>query len=231
MNSKLAPYRDLLQTSQWFSSQPATLQQALLERAELRLLAAGENLFRRGDRPCGLYAVLEGALNVGAVDASGREALLTVAEPVTWFGEISLFDGLPRTHDAVAAGATLLLHIPQPALDALLAAEPAYWRNFALLMTQKLRLSFINAEDLSLLPAAPRLARRLLMIAEGYGASNVVQSRIKISQERLALLLSLSRQTVNQLLKELEAQGMVRLQFGEIEILDRERLREAAAGR
>jgi hypothetical protein len=41
-------------------------------------------------------------------------------------------------------------------------------------------------------------------------------------------MLSLSRQTTNRLLKLLETQGIVHLRFGEIEILDMEKLRSAA---
>lgn len=214
--------------SPWFAGLPPSLRDWLLSAGEVVRLQAGEQLLRRGDESRDLYAVLEGALNVGAVDEHGRETLLTVAEPVTWFGEISLFDGLPRTHDAIAAAPTVLLRVPQRALEELLREQPGHWREFALLMAQKLRLSFLNVEALSLLPAAPRLARRLWQIANGYGGAAVAQTRIHLSQERLAMMLSMSRQTTNQLLKELEEQGIVRLQFGEIEILDLPALERAA---
>lgn len=58
--------------------------------------------------------------------------------------------------------------------------------------------------------------------------TTVAQTTIRISQDRLALMLSISRQTANQLLKALEAQGAVRLQMGEIEIVDIGRLQQAA---
>ncbi|MGC3441032.1 helix-turn-helix domain-containing protein [Enterococcus faecalis] len=51
---------------------------------------------------------------------------------------------------------------------------------------------------------------------------------MQLPQEDLAAMLSLSRQTTNALLKELQTQGIVRLGYGEIEILDAQRLREAA---
>jgi CRP-like cAMP-binding protein len=51
---------------------------------------------------------------------------------------------------------------------------------------------------------------------------------LHLPQEQLALMLAISRQTTNQILKELEAQGIVRLTYGEIEILDLPRLRQAA---
>jgi CRP-like cAMP-binding protein len=80
---------------------------------------------------------------------------------------------------------------------------------------------------MSLLPAAPRLARRLLLIAENYGEGEPRRA-LHLPQEQLALMLAISRQTTNQILKELEAQGIVRLTYGEIEILDLPRLRQAA---
>lgn len=220
-------YFSQLNQGHWFAALPPALSQSLLDMAQVQHLNAGQRLFRRGDKPSGLYAVVEGAVRVGAVSENGKEALLTLVEPPYWFGEISLFDGLPRTHDAFAESASTLLLLPQHDLLALLEHEPQYWRDFALLMSQKLRLAFVALEDMSLLPAAPRLARRLLLIAENYGESEP-RRVLHLAQEQLALMLSLSRQTTNQILKELQAQGVVHLNYGEIEILDFERLRKAA---
>ncbi|WP_269502302.1 Crp/Fnr family transcriptional regulator [Burkholderia sp. IMCC1007] len=130
-----------------------------------------------------------------------------------------MFNGLPRPHDASAICKTLVLHVPRPALETVLGAHPAYWRNFGLLMAQKIRISFENNEAMILLPAAQRLASRLLLIAGGYGGINAEQSRIKLSQDTLAPMVSLTRQTTNPLLKNLESQGIVDLKFGEIVIL------------
>lgn len=221
-------YASLLNQGHWFAALPAALSQTLLEMARVQRLDSGQRLFRRGDRPSGLYAVVEGAVRVGAIGENGKEALLTLVEPPYWFGEISLFDGLPRTHDAFAESASTLLLLPQTELLALLERQPQHWRDFALLMSHKLRLAFIALEDMSLLPAAPRLARRLLLIAENYGESEP-RRVLHLAQEQLALMLSLSRQTTNQILKELEAQGIVRLTYGEIEILDVEHLRQLAS--
>jgi CRP-like cAMP-binding protein len=227
MSESPSHYRSLLEHGQWFSHLSPALRDTLLGEARLLRLEPGQRLFRRGDPPCGLYAVLEGMMRVGAVGRDGKEALLTLVEPPYWFGEISLFDGQPRTHDAYAEGPTLLLQVPQAALLALLAREPGHWRDFALLMSQKLRLAFIALEEMSLLPAAPRLARRLLMMAEGYGETGP-RRVLHLAQEQLALMLGLSRQTTNQILKELQARGALRLTYGEIEIVDAELLRQAA---
>ena len=221
-------WRSRLATGHWFSHLPAPFQHSLLAHARLRQLTAGQYLFKRGDPPCGLYAVLDGSLRVSAVNEQGKEAILSLVESPFWFGEICLFDGLPRTHDACAVGPCTLLQVPQQALLNILDETPRYWRDLALLMSQKLRLSFISLEHLSLMPASVRLAHRLLMIVEGYGDIEHSKRVLQLPQEDLAAMLSLSRQTTNALLKDLQALGIVRLGYGEIEILDARRLREAA---
>ncbi|MDC0690051.1 Crp/Fnr family transcriptional regulator [Mitsuaria sp. RG] len=217
--------RTQLLHGQWFRQLPTTVQDSLLALGRARELAPGQCLFQRGDAPCGLYAVLEGAMRVGAVSSEGKEALLTLVESPHWFGEISLFDGQPRTHDAYAEGSTRLLWIPQAPLLEWLAREPVHWRDLALLMSHKLRWVFVALEQQSLLAAAPRVAQRLLQMAEGYGERDVAQWRLQVSQEQLALMLSLSRQTINQILRSFEQSGVVRLGYGEVEIVDARRLR------
>lgn len=163
-------WRSRLEAGQWFSHLPVPLQNSLLAGAKVRRLASGQRLFQRGDPPCGLYAVLEGAVRIGAV--SERTGVAEPVESPHWFGEICLFDGQPRTHDAFGVGQCILLHIPQTALLAMLDEQPVYWRQLALLMSQKLRLTFINLEQLSLMSAPARLAHRLLMIADGFTAKS-----------------------------------------------------------
>lgn len=230
MNDTIAAdYLPLLQGGRWFRAISPALQQALLAAAAVRRLAAGERLFSRGDAADGLYCVVAGAIRASGSAASGKEALLTYLEPPDWFGEIALIDGGCRTHDAWAGDASTLLHVPAAALDALLRAHPDYWRDIAALVADKLRLAFIALEDLALMPGPQRLARRLLMIAEGYGNhAGDSPRRLRIAQEDLAAMVSLSRQTTNQILKDLEALGALRLHRGGIDLLDAGLLRQRA---
>ena len=221
--------RELLRAGRWFRGIPTALQDELLAAAALRRLQPEERIFSRGDPPSGLFAVIEGGVRVTATTDGGKEALLTLVEAPSWFGEIAVFDGLARTHDAIAETEATVLQVRQAALDALLAREPAYWRELALLMTHKLRLMFVVFEEAAVLPIAVRLARRLLTMAEGYGKWHDKKSRVvTVKQEQLAAMLAISRQTANQALRRLEAQGVVRLTYGEIEITDHAALRRAA---
>lgn len=219
----------LLRADPWFGSVPKDFEQDLLALAVPKRLQAGEHLFFRGDAADGLYAMLDGALRVSGVTEAGKEAILSLVDAPSWFGEIALFDRLPRTHNAVAEGPVRLLHVPQAELLDLLARAPRYWRELGVLMALRLRLTFIGIEDLALLPAETRLARRLVWLVEAstQPLSDAV-CVVPISQSQLGLMLSLSRQTTNQILQTLQEQGVLRVAYGRIDVLDRPRLMEIA---
>lgn len=208
-----------LNTDDWFRTCPQPLQEALLAMARRRKLCHGESLFIRGGHADGLCCVTAGALRIGAIGDQGQAAVLAHLEPYQWFGEISLIDGLPRTHDAVAEGDTEVLVVPREGLLALLAQQPVYWRDLARLTCRKLRVTFLVLEELSQLPLDARVLRRLRLLAQGYGSRDVPRQRIRLGQEGLAHMLGVSRQSVNKALKSLEAQGEVRLSYNEIELL------------
>ena len=52
-----------------------------------------------------------------------------------------------------------------------------------------------------------------------------IGSSLPVSQEELGQLVGLSRQRVNQALKRLEAEGLLRVEYGSVSVLDLARLR------
>jgi CRP-like cAMP-binding protein len=86
-------------------------------------------------------------------------------------------------------------------------------------------------EDMALEPPKVRLARCLINLFEGYGQRKAAPScSVRVSQERLGMMLSLSRQTVNELLRHLEQESIIHCQRGGVRVLDLSRLRAAARG-
>jgi CRP/FNR family cyclic AMP-dependent transcriptional regulator len=219
-----------LHASAWFAGLPADLQAWLAEHARPVAFAAGQRLFGRGDPADGIYFVVDGSLRISTSTSDGREALLAFAEAPQWFGETALFDGAPRTHDAWGQGDGTLLHVGQQRLLELLERRPEHWRQFGLLITQKLRLAFHAIEGNSLLSPATRLARRLVAIVYGYGDWSGPSRRvIDVQQDQLGAMVSLSRQTVNKILGDFETQGYLRRNRGAIEILDLDGFKRFAA--
>jgi CRP-like cAMP-binding protein len=204
----------VLAADPWFAALGSLQQQQLLSLGRKRLLRAGQALFSRGDAFCGIYVLLSGQLLISGLHQSGQQALLTLLSPGQWLGEIALFDQQPRTHDAAALQDTTLWHLPKVALQQLVSTDPLWWQAFGQLLTSKLRQVFLELEDRAVLSAEQRLARRLCQLSQQ-------QTKIPLQQEQLGQLLSLSRQTTNQLLRQLAAQGLIQTQYGGITVLNR----------
>ncbi len=223
-----ALHRPMAETSRWMQAVPGSFRDALFESAQVIVLEPGQTLFLRGDPFDGIYCIVKGALRITGSTPAGKEALLTFVEPCNWFGEVALFDRLQRTHDVTAYLPSTILRVPEAVLDGMLARQPEWWRWFGLLLSGKMRFAFIALEEQALLPAPQRTARRLVMMARGYGELAGRSRRIlPVSQEQLAIMLSLSRQTLNQVLRAYQTEGLVALHYREIEVLDLEGLARA----
>lgn len=222
-------WRAVVDRGRWFASLPGQQQEALLDAAVPRTLDAAQVLFRRGDANSGLYAVLDGSIRIGMPGSAARDAVLGVLEPPQWFGEIACMDGGTRTHDAQAQTASLLLHVPLAALLRLAEHDPLWWRQLGRLLAEKTRALFAGLEDLTLQPAPVRVARRLLAMSSGHGtlADGAAQRRIPVNQEQLGAMLSLTRQTVSEVLRAFEARGWVRRLYGAVELTDPQALAQA----
>lgn len=214
-------YLPHLNNNLWYSQLEPSFQQFILEHAHMLEVQKDQSIFLSGDTFNGLYAVLEGAVRLGYIDIQGKEAVAAIAEPIMWFGEISLVDQQPRSHDAIAVQKSVILHLPSANLQLLLQQHPQFWFHIAQLTSQKLRFAFLELISFQTQNIKQRLAQRLLFILNGYGNHlSIEQNSIHLSQEQLAQMLVCSRQTVNQELQELEKQGVLKVAFRKIEILD-----------
>jgi CRP/FNR family transcriptional regulator, cyclic AMP receptor protein len=211
-----------LSANAWFGSLPLSERLAVLSACEWLRLGRGELLFRQGDKvkpgAGALYCLVKGRLKVSNLREDGKEAILAVLEPGSWFGEIALIDHQPRPHDGTALGPTELLALPRPAFDALMKTS-AFSAAMCRMLTGRMRLLYGMVEDAILRSTPARVARRLLLLARN--DANRAQGALvvlAVSQEALAMMLGISRQTLSKELRALAAQGAIRLGYGRIEI-------------
>ena len=218
--------RQNVDSGAWFAKLSPTLRQAILSRAHVRRLSDGAALAARGTPAEDWCGVAKGAVRVSLVSLSGKQVTLTYVDPGTWFGDISLFDGLPRTHDADAHGETTLVVVRKADFKALLAQNVELYEALLRLNCRRLRLMFNHFEDLNTRPLAARLAKQILLLAKSYGIAQGEEIRIglQLAQEDLAQLLGASRQRVNQELKGFEREGAVRVEPTRLVVLSRDKL-------
>lgn len=218
--------RKALWSESWRDIASPELTAALTALGQRRRLGDGQMLYTRGERGAELIGVVSGLIRLIGLTPDGHEGLLGLYRPGSWFGEVSLFDELPRPTDAIAVGDTEVLIVPAAMLHAALEQNPRWYRDFARVLCHKLRLALTHIES-TMLPVSVRIGLRLLDLAEAYGKPVDAGTLIDLSlpQEDLARMLGLTRQSVNKELRGLQAQNWLRLHRGRITLSDAGALR------
>ena len=218
--------REAINGGRWFASLSPSLRHDILRCAFVRRFHDGEMIGSRGDSPDLWVACAKGAVRVSSTTLAGKQITLTYVEPGVWFGDVAMFDGDRRTHDTYAHGATTILCVTRADFQKILAQHSELYEALMRLQARRIRLLFGQVEDLSSLPLRARLAKQLLHLARSYGVANTpVDDELRISlqlaQEELAQLLGASRQRVNQELKTMEREAVIRIEPAGLIVRDR----------
>jgi CRP/FNR family transcriptional regulator, cyclic AMP receptor protein len=228
--SPAADISSLMAGDPWFFSLEPHLRQDLLSAGEALVLRSGQVLFRRGDRPLGFYGVVDGCLKVSSMREDGREGVLGLLESGNWFGEVSLVERSTRAHDVTAIAPSSLLVVASAAFNVLMR-RPAFAQAMSVLLAGRVHRLYGALEDTILRSLLAQVARRLLHLAQGdatTAASRGVRTTVPVSQEVLATMLGVTRQTLSKELRVLATAGCIVPQYGRITIVSVEKLQEFA---
>ena len=222
--------REAINAGRWFGRLSPSLRHDILRSAYVKRYKDGALICARGDMPEAWMACAKGAIRVSSTSFTGRQVTLAYIEPGVWVGDMALFDGDTRTHDAYAHGETTLLCVSQADFRKILQQHVELYDALLRLQAQRLRQLYGLVEDLNTLPLRARLAKQLLHLARSYGVTNLagdgeIRISLQLAQEELAQLLGASRQRVNQELKTMEREGSIRIEPTGLVVRDRPALR------
>jgi CRP/FNR family transcriptional regulator len=193
-------------------------------------LDRGERLFAEGDTGDKLYIILSGKIKLTKAAPDGRENLLSVHGPGEMFGELSLFDPIPRTSSATAVTSARLAGIAHDDLRTWLNTRPEVAMHLLQALAQRLRRINDVKADLVFTDVPGRVAKALLDLSERFGVQTPdgVQVNHDLTQEELAQLVGASRETVNKALADFAARGWIQLAAKSVLVTDTDRLRKRA---
>lgn len=221
--------REAINGGRWFSTLSPSLRHDILRCAYVKRYKDGELIAARGESPEEWIACAKGAVRVSSTSISGKLITLTYLEPGIWFGDVSIFDGDRRTHDAYAHGSSTIVCVARADFKKILTQHTELYEALLRLHARRIRQLFGLVEDLNTLPLRARLAKQLLHLVRSYGVPSLSHAHemrigLQLAQEELAQLLGASRQRVNQELKSMEREEAIRIEPGGLVIRDRELL-------
>jgi len=221
-----------LHGGRWFAELPEGLRQAIIGRARVHRVAAGERITQRGDAAGNWVGVARGALRLGTALNDGRVFTLDFMAPGQWFGDIALVDSRAEDLDMVAHVPSTVLVIDKPDMHELMELSHEFRDALLQLNCQRLRRMYKRCEERHALSLPQRLAKQVLRLARQFGRTTTTGVRIDlaISQGDLASMVGGSRQRVNRALRQMQQLGIMQLGPQRLLVLDGHGLEAVASG-
>jgi CRP-like cAMP-binding protein len=210
-----------------FAGLPAAELDELANAAHFVQLEAGQLLFVKDEPGHQLYVVSRGVIRISSNSLDGKETILNLLRAGQMFGEVAVLDGQDRTSNATAHEATELLVLERRDLMGFLERNPEAMRRMLVAVCARLRWISEALEDAHFLDLPRRLAKRILLLAQLFGhrhSSGGIRIAVQLSQQDLAELLVVTRESVNRQMRLWEADGILSLSGGYLLVTDIERL-------
>ena len=195
-----------------------------------RRYRGGETIFHQDDPGDSLHVVASGAVKIVLPSSGGEDpAILAINGPGHFFGGLALLDGAPRSATAIAIGPTTTLVLRREAFLDLVDRDAGLRRALLATLAAEIRSTTGQVHDLQFLDLPARLARRLLRAAVAAGGMTGgsaadgpvgVQIPWPFTQTELAGMIGGSRQSVNRLLGDFAARGLIRQERDALVVLD-----------
>lgn len=210
---------ELLRSSQWGQSLTEEEMARAIAGTIERQIPAGGFVCMKGEPVDHWMGVVDGLVKMASHWSTGKTTSLAGIPSGGWFGEGSLLKDEVRRYDVIAIRDSRIAYMKRGTFRWLLDHSIPFNRFMVLQLNERLGQFIAMIENERLLETDARIARCLAGLFNpilGPGA----QRQVEISQEELGYLAGISRQRVNQALKLLEDQGLLRIEYGRIHVLD-----------
>ncbi|WP_306113689.1 MULTISPECIES: Crp/Fnr family transcriptional regulator [unclassified Roseovarius] len=185
----------------------------------------GETMMRRGDPGDSMFLLVSGRVEVSLNTVFGTKSILGIYGPRTILGDIACLDGKERSADVTALEPVETLVVTRPEVLRLLEEDGKTSHIVIEALCQKVRNATDVLEFRVLTTARARLANALIRLMED---DSEPITRIRVSQRWLGNYSGLTRENVNRQLGAWAKDGVAQFEQGEVVILDKDRLIDAA---
>ena len=214
-----APSADELRAIPWLGLLGAAERQRAMEVLLVSDAAVGDYVCRVGKPVTYWFGVVEGLLKMSSDNEQGMTMTFTGVPPGGWFGEGKALKNEPYRYNIQALRKSVVAGVPVDTFHWLLDHSIAFNRFVMNQLNERLG-QFIAAREIDRMSNPDlRVARSLAALFNPLLYPAVGQI-LRITQQELAYLVGLSRQRVNEALRTLEAQGMIRVEYGGLRVLD-----------
>lgn len=210
----------------WLQGLTDDERQRALDALVVNEVQVGEFICRIGRPATYWFGLIDGLLKMSNDDSQGAVITFTGVAPGGWFGEGTVLKREHYRYNIQALRKSVVAGLPVDTFHWLLDHSLGFNRFVMNQLNERLG-QFIAAREIDRLSNPEiKVARSLAQLFNPVLFSGVGEV-LRITQQELAYLVGLSRQRVNEALRTLEDQQLIRIEYGGLRILDLEQLRRS----
>ncbi|MFK8025379.1 MAG: Crp/Fnr family transcriptional regulator [Ilumatobacter sp.] len=192
-------------------------------RCPERTFSAGEVLMHVGDTDRSCYFIVSGEVIATSVSTQGSTVVLSRRTAGSLVGDLAALDGAPRSATITARSEVVVRVVSWQQMEALLIEHPAW----AVSMLRDLATQFrALTERFALL--SEDLRSRVVEVLTIH-AAETGDPAFRSSRQELAGWVGATREATTRVLRQLEAEGLVRLGRGMVTVVDQRSLEESSS--
>ena len=214
-----------------FAHLPArNIERLAANATELTLQRAGV-VFARGSPANGMHLLATGHLMLTVQAPQGTEHVLELIQAGDTFGEAAGLNERPHPVTATAITACEILYIDRKTLTAEIERDGCFSQRMIALLGEKLYRQSIALENMLFLRAAGRVAQFILgrlKMDDVMSPADTLRLALPVRKGLIASHLNMTQEHFSRTLRELSTDGIIRVDGAMVEVIDIEKLRDAA---
>jgi CRP/FNR family cyclic AMP-dependent transcriptional regulator len=210
---------ELLRASDLFEEFSDEVVSLVAAQAVTKRFDRNDRVFEEGESAHALYVVRSGLVAIANRSMDGKESVVALMEPGDLFGDMGLFDGLPRSAEARALEPSELVLVSYPPVRQIFTDRPELLFNVVAFLSRRIRATDSALADSMFLDVTGRTAKRLLELA-----GDADDFTMPLTQEELAAMVGASRERVNKSIAQFVRLGWITQADRRYRITDRKEL-------
>lgn len=178
-------------------------------------------IFKQEEESHGLFLVSKGSVKISKISPAGKEIVLQVVNPGQTFGEGSLLGQSKQPDTASAVEATELFYLPKREFQGILVENPSLYQSVVDSLIRWMDNLNSVIENINTPSAKDRVQLYLERLQEQQ-QKPIIQLNGK--KHDVALMLGLRPETFSRALSDLEAEGVIKMNHKQIQILQKKSL-------
>ena len=189
----------------------------------------GETIFLEETEAETLYIINEGKIKLYKYTKEGKEQILHLLTDGDFFGELNLLKKGKYSFNAEAMASTKLCTLTKEKMRALILQKPEIGLKILEYVSERLARLEALAQSLATNDVEARIAHLLIEFKEKYGKKvpRGIEITLPVNREEMSNYIGVARETISRKLKNLEDQGIIKLEgVKKIIILDEGQLED-----